>query len=176
MTGTILRLPFPRRGWRPLPSLGPVSAGTLTDWSPVVATVGRAFFDILGIQPRFGRFDSRDFDAAEGGTTPVVITDRVWRVRFGGRQDIGGLSVSVGDRLYRVVGLSSEAFVYPATGPALGLHRTARGPGRHPHRIDVHGRTSSSRACREGKPLAFYQERFNVVARAGARELGSRRR
>ena len=110
----------------------PVSAGTLTDWSPIVATVAQPFFDVLGIQPRFGRFDSGDFDAVEGGTTPVVITDRVWRVRFGGRQDISGHSVSVGERQYRVVGVPSETFVYPATRPGTGLHRATRGRARRP--------------------------------------------
>src|SRR5687768_12184638 len=73
---------------------GAVPAETLTDWSPVVATVAPSFFDVLGVQPRFGQFEPADFDAVESATTPVVISDRVWRVRFGGRQDVRGHAVS----------------------------------------------------------------------------------
>jgi predicted permease len=68
-----------------------------------------SFFPLLGVRPSKGRF----FDATEDGpeaTGVVVLGHDLWETRFGGREDILGQTVSIGDGSYTVVGVAPDGF------------------------------------------------------------------
>jgi hypothetical protein len=76
------------------------------------ATVGPEFFASLGAMPQKGRvFDARDYPVAAGRA--VVISDRLWRTRFGGRDDIVGLEVDVNSIRRPIVGVLPAQMEWP---------------------------------------------------------------
>jgi putative ABC transport system permease protein len=75
-------------------------------------TVSREFFAAIGVRPIVGR----EFVAEEqkvGGAAAVVVGDRLWRTRLGGRP-LGDLTLRIEDRVHQVVGVMPPGFDYPA--------------------------------------------------------------
>ncbi len=71
--------------------------------------VTASFFDLLGVNPVSGRF----FDESEeqpGAPGVVVLSHGLWQGAFGGRQDVLGQSVAIGNGSYVVVGVAPEGF------------------------------------------------------------------
>ena len=76
------------------------------------AAVGPEFFAAVGAIPQNGRaFDSRDFPVSAGRA--VVISDRLWRTRFGSRDDIIGLEVDVNSIRRPIVGVLPPRAEWP---------------------------------------------------------------
>ena len=76
------------------------------------AAVGPEFFAAVGAIPRQGRaFDERDYPVSAGRA--VVISDRLWRTRFGGRADIIGLEVDVNAIRRPIVGVLPPGAEWP---------------------------------------------------------------
>jgi putative ABC transport system permease protein len=76
----------------------------------ILVTVG--FLDVLGIVPARGR----DFLAEEetpGKHRVVLLTDGIWRRRFGGDRDIVGHGVTLNGNPYSVVGILPATFWWP---------------------------------------------------------------
>jgi len=62
------------------------------------------YFPLLGLTPRLGRlYDSED-------ETAVVISERLWRSRFGADPDVLGRTLSVANRQFTIVGVSALGF------------------------------------------------------------------
>jgi putative ABC transport system permease protein len=68
---------------------------------------------VLGIKPQLGRW----FTAQEDDTDQplVVLSDALWRNRFGGDRQILGRGLQLGGRLYTVVGVMPPGAGYPST-------------------------------------------------------------
>ncbi|REJ73698.1 MAG: hypothetical protein DWQ36_07345 [Acidobacteria bacterium] len=67
------------------------------------------FFELLGIGPSLGRvFDPSDGEAA-GDISPIVLSERFWRSRFGGRSDVAGETVELDGRVHEIVGVLPAA-------------------------------------------------------------------
>jgi putative ABC transport system permease protein len=88
----------------------------ITTWSRVNLTGGidpeqvlalsvtKDFFDVIGVRPRLGRaFETAEF--AEGSNRSVVLSDSLWRNRFGGDRAILGTIIRIDDQPYQVVGV-----------------------------------------------------------------------
>lgn len=98
-------------------------AAAYDEWSPTLAGAGEAellrgaavdsgFFDVLGVRPAAGRF----FVAREdqpGQDTAVVISDSLWRRRFGARPDIAGKPIRLDRSVLTIVGVLGPDFVHP---------------------------------------------------------------
>ena len=115
--------------WRNARSLDAVGAFSSVNWSLSLidgesrtrlayAAVSAPFFDVVGIAPALGRvLDSRD----EAGSEPrtAVISDQLWRRRFGASPQIVGAVVRVQEdvespvRSIEVVGVMPPAFDFP---------------------------------------------------------------
>jgi putative ABC transport system permease protein len=91
----------------------------------VVARVTHSFQPVLGLRLALGRW----FDAAEDAPNQndaVVLSDGLWRRRFGADASVVGRSISLNDRSYRIVGVMAvdgypkhaEAWVPIAFTPA----------------------------------------------------------
>jgi len=74
--------------------------------------VSAQFFTMLGITPAGGRFFTAGDDAAEAART-VVISDGLWKRRFGGRPDFIGQTIRLDDEPYTVIGRAPQDFGFP---------------------------------------------------------------
>ena len=81
----------------------------------VMTTAG--FFDVLGIQPARGRAFTGEEARSEARL--IVLTDRLWRREFGGRNMVGR-TVRLNEEARTVVGILPPSFSFPATGDEPG--------------------------------------------------------
>jgi len=71
--------------------------------------VTASYFPLLGVSPALGRFFTTEDDAF--GATPVAVLGYdAWQSRFGGRRDVLGEVIDVGEGRYTVVGVTPEGF------------------------------------------------------------------
>ncbi|HYK34532.1 ABC transporter permease [Alloacidobacterium sp.] len=82
-----------------------------------VARVTPSFFPMLGVRPQLGRL----FSEAEGrpdGTHVVILSDAIWRSRFGGDPNIVGQTVALDTVPHTVVGILPADAKFPFVGQA----------------------------------------------------------
>jgi len=72
--------------------------------------VSANFFDLLGVRPVVGRMFLPDEDRKPGGNPVLVISERLWRARFGADPSIVGRIVDLNRRSFTVVGVAPGAF------------------------------------------------------------------
>jgi len=84
------------------------------------ALVTSAFFDVLGVQPRVGRF-FRPGDDAPGAEPGVVLSHALWRDRFGGEPSVIGRRVDVDGVARTVVGVAGAGFNFPSRETRLWI-------------------------------------------------------
>jgi predicted permease len=68
------------------------------------------YFEMLGVQPRLGRFISLEDDAKINGSAVAVLSYANWQVRFGGDPAVVGKTVLVGKHPYTVIGVAPKNF------------------------------------------------------------------
>jgi predicted permease len=76
----------------------------------VVELVSGNYFATLGVRPFMGRLLTDDDDRALMAHPVVVISDRYWRTRFGGRASAIGSKIVVDDYPFTVVGVALRGF------------------------------------------------------------------
>src|SRR5215211_1641238 len=77
------------------------------------AKVTGRFFDVLGARAAHGRvFDEADDRA--GGPAVVVLSDRLWRERFGADPRLVGQTITLNQTAFNVIGVLPPAFTFPA--------------------------------------------------------------
>ena len=87
------------------------SMGRGAEAKPVsVAAVTGEFFPLLGTRPMLGRLLGRDDDRPDAGIPVAVLSERLWRTRFGGDPAILGRTFPLDDQTYTVVGVAPPAF------------------------------------------------------------------
>jgi predicted permease len=74
--------------------------------------VSAGFFSVLGVAPRLGRVFRADEDQP-GHELEVVLSDRLWRDRFGGDPAVTGRTVNLNGSPYTIVGVMPPAFAFP---------------------------------------------------------------
>ncbi|HZP48583.1 MAG TPA: ADOP family duplicated permease [Vicinamibacterales bacterium] len=86
------------------------------------------FFPTLGVSAALGRTIQPEDDRAGGGPDGVVamITDRLWRQRFGARADIAGLHVIVERVPVTIVGVLPPHFLGVEVGRTIDIALPAR--------------------------------------------------
>ncbi|HET9316433.1 MAG TPA: ABC transporter permease, partial [Vicinamibacteria bacterium] len=92
-------------------------AFVLTGGQEPVRIMGRSvtarFFDVLGVQPALGR-GFTDADDRPGAARVVVLSDALWRERFGADPSVIGRSLTFdGQPAHTVVGVMPRGFAYP---------------------------------------------------------------
>lgn len=68
-----------------------------------------AMFDVLGLPPLAGR-GFRAEDERPGARQVAVLSEPLWRRRFGGNADIVGQSITLNGERYEVIGVAPRAF------------------------------------------------------------------
>ncbi len=76
------------------------------------ARVGASFFDVLGVRAQRGRFFAANEDSPEAPRV-VVISDALWRGRFGSDPGVIGRSIALDDVQYTVVGVAGAELRFP---------------------------------------------------------------
>ena len=76
------------------------------------ARVGARFFDVLGVRAQRGRFFTASEDSPDAPKV-VVISDALWRGRFGADQGVLGKSISLADEPYTIVGVAGPELRFP---------------------------------------------------------------
>jgi predicted permease len=72
--------------------------------------VSGGYFSALGVQPALGRLIGPDDDRVIGAHDVVVISDALWRDRFGARADIVGRTMGVNGRTMEIIGVTPKGF------------------------------------------------------------------
>jgi predicted permease len=68
------------------------------------------YFRVLGVAPQRGRLLSDADDSAELAHPVVVVSDRYWRSRLGGRPDVVGQSLILNGARFDIVGVAPSTF------------------------------------------------------------------
>ena len=82
-----------------------------------VARVSANFFSTLGVQPELGRTFTEEEGRPEGRAV-VMLSDAMWRNRFGGDPKIIGQTITLDTTPHTVVGVLPANVQYPFVGPA----------------------------------------------------------
>ena len=81
------------------------------------ASVSSNLFTTLGVAAAIGRTFATDDDRA-GGQRVVVLSDALWRGRFGADRSVIGRQLRINDSVYTVIGVMPSDFQYPAGAQA----------------------------------------------------------
>ena len=74
--------------------------------------ISAATFTLLGVRPVLGRtFFPEEEDA--GNSDVVILSDALWRQRFGADKQVLGSNLVLGDRPYTVIGVMAPGFAFP---------------------------------------------------------------
>src|ERR1700730_9933639 len=88
---------------------------TLTNGQEAVQLQGQAvsagLFTLLGVQPTLGRTFSPKED--EPGSRVVILSNEVWKQRFGGDRDILGKPITLDHEQFVVIGVMPPGFAFP---------------------------------------------------------------
>jgi putative ABC transport system permease protein len=74
--------------------------------------VSASLFSIIGERPVLGR-DFRPDDDRPGAEPVVILSDDVWRTRYGSDADVIGRAISVNSRPHTVIGVMAPRFAFP---------------------------------------------------------------
>ncbi|HKG60207.1 MAG TPA: ABC transporter permease [Pyrinomonadaceae bacterium] len=119
--------------------------------------VSTSFFTVLGTPAALGRTFT-----AEGNETSrnqvVVLSDGLWRTRFGADPQIVGRSVKLNEETYTVVGVMPKDFHYPVGEGQLWVPLVSDDLSRRDHNLQVFG------LPRRGVSLSQANEDLNRIA------------
>jgi Acidobacterial duplicated orphan permease len=126
--------------------------------------VNADFFRVLGVAPAIGRGLSTADDRSDGAKT-VLISDRLWRRRFGADRNVVGRQISLNDNSFTIVGVlprdfedvlapDAEIWTLLQLDPPVGLAGQEWG-----HWLHIVGR------LRAGVTVDAAQRELNLIAR-----------
>ena len=122
--------------------------------------VSASTFTMLGVEPQLGRTFTPAEDAP--GHDVAIISDGVWRRRFGARPDIIGRSTRINGRPFEIVGVMPAAFLFPngTTGVWVPLDLNPNDLRRNSHSFEAAAR------LRAGVTAAAANAELDALARA----------
>jgi len=121
--GTLLRYELLRDRSQSLESVAAWANDTFNltgHGDPVQVSVGRVspnFFVMLGVQPQLGRSFANDEGRPEGKTV-VILSDQLWRSRYGGDRSIVGQTITLDGTPHTVIGVLPVGVHFPFVGEA----------------------------------------------------------
>ena len=174
-----------RRGLQTIEDLGAYRTQTRnlvvgdTPPEPIqVAELTAAAFGTTRVPPLFGRA-LLDSDETASGSTVVVLGYDVWQRSFGGREDVLGSVVKLGDTPATVIGVMPKGFGYPVNHDAwtplslrasyealegdairvIGRLAAVRSPNRRPRRSRKRTRIFGRASCGSAKHRIIWTSR-----------------
>lgn len=87
----------------------------------VTATwVTASMIPLLKVAPKLGRTFTAD-EERQGGANAVILSESVWRTRFGGAADVIGKTLMVNSVSREIVGVMPERFAFPTSDTRIWL-------------------------------------------------------
>ena len=83
----------------------------------IAGRVSAGFFNMLGVQPQLGRTFTEEEGRPEGRPV-IIISDSLWRSRFGGDRNVVGQILTLDSTPYTIIGVLPAGVEYPFVGPA----------------------------------------------------------
>ncbi len=68
------------------------------------------YFEVLGIQPAFGRIITSNDDREPGQHLVAVVSDRLWKKQFDRSPTVVGSKLRVGDQTFEIIGVAPRHF------------------------------------------------------------------
>ena len=68
------------------------------------------YFEVLGVQPAFGRVINPNDDREPGQHPVAVVSDRLWRAKFHRSPAVVGSKLRVGDQAFEIIGVAPPHF------------------------------------------------------------------
>ena len=131
-----------------------------------IAYAARDFFDILGVQPAFGRLFVPE-ELREGAAPAALISHRYWQRYLGGTEGLASRPLKIGERTFTIVGVLPQGFDFPNGADLWAPRETIPiSPQRAAHNWLALGRLAP------GVSLTQAQEDASVVARRLKAEYG----
>jgi putative ABC transport system permease protein len=132
------------------------------------AIVNTSFFDVLAVKPALGR-NLEAGDEGPGAARVALISDALWRQRFGGRSDVVGRAVRLNDEPHVVVGVMPPGIEYPDrsrvwVAPHWRVPDDPLAPGADPSTQRNHGYFSVLARLKPGVTIASAQAGMDAVA------------
>ncbi len=127
--------------------------------------VSWGFFDALGVRPAVGRSFVRD-DETYGRHHVAIVSDALWKRRFGGDPALVGRSITIDGDPYQIIGIAPPRFAFPDGSEVWAP--LAFDPKQAPRR-DVRYLTVIGRV-QPGKTVDEVQTQMSVIADRLARE------
>lgn len=84
--------------------------------------VSGSFFNVLGVDATHGRLLTPADDQQPGAHAVAMISDRFWKAKFGGREDIAGLNVRYNGQALTIVGVLPAGFAGPLAGETFDIY------------------------------------------------------
>jgi predicted permease len=107
-----------------------------------VVPIAAPGFDVLGVRPALGRSFTDDEDRPDAAERPLVLSDALWRQRFGGTPSILERAVTLDGAAFVVVGVMPSGFDFPGGADAWIPLRADRERARDDKEFGVMGRLS----------------------------------
>jgi predicted permease len=126
--------------------------------------VSASVFPMLRVRPQLGRAFTPAED--EPGHDVVVISDALWRRRFGARSDIIGQSMRVNGRRFEVIGVMPPPFRFTQRASALWIPIAFNEEDAH---RSSHSFFAAAR-LRPGITISAARAEFDAIGRALAKE------
>jgi predicted permease len=122
-----------------------------------------SLFRVLGAKPAIGR-EFRDDEDPPGGAKVVLVSDGLWRRRFGGDPSLVGKPIRLNEEQFTVVGVMPAGFEFPDNGndlwvPVGAVFARSEFSNRDRHNLMVAGRLKA------GVTLEQANEDIQAIAR-----------
>ena len=114
------------------------------------ANVSWTMFHTLGVAPVLGRDFHEDEDRV-GAPKVIILSDRIWRERFGGRADALGKDLMVNGVPYQVIGVMPAGFEFPETAGAWTTMQLDPVQSRGNHSWRVMGRLKPGTSIQQAR-------------------------
>lgn len=131
------------------PRAASIGRGTASQRVQSVAASGE-YFELLGVQPRLGRFFGREVDEPGTRRLVAVVSEGFWRRHFGAAPDVIGRSIELDRQRFEIVGVAPAGFT---------------GVGLSPVDVWVPLRTMGDKAVGKGWEEAYGWRWVRVVGR-----------
>jgi len=131
--------------------------------------VSEDFFRALGVYPALGRAFTHAEDMP-GGERVAILSDGLWRRRFGGKKEILGQTVSFNDKTVTVVGIMPPQFRF-GSGVDLFTPMQARANAHFDPNAEVVGRLKSGVAIEQARAeLKVIAEKYRAAFPRGMQD------
>jgi putative ABC transport system permease protein len=137
-----------------------------------IAWVTPDFFQVLGVRPALGRTFLQEEDQRGGDVNKAVLSNALWRSKYGGDPQILGRRIRLRQTIYTVVGVMPPGFQFPSRASLWAPHQSYYDAEHSDRRLKYRGRRFLPVVARlkPGVTLAQAQQEMEAVAAALERE------